>query len=82
MCIDSVCIGVYNVCMKIQPRSVLKLYCPSCKDLQVKVYPYSSITYPSGQAIPLCAKCLNEIEEKKKQGKFIPDLARLGGRLI
>ena len=55
---------------KIQPKSVKRINCSKYGELQVKIYPYSSMQI-SGEITP-CTKC---------QGNpklFVPDLNRLG----
>ena len=66
---------------KVQPKVVQRIVCPNCKELMIKIYPYSSLHWQPTQQIPICGKCLNLIEKKKSQGKFIPDMARMGGRI-
>lgn len=44
---------------KIQPKPLEKVTCPKCGELQIKIYPYSSIRMKEGSQIPPCQKCLN-----------------------
>lgn len=45
---------------KIQPNKVKTILCPKCKELMVKIYPWSSILIPPGMDAPLCRKCQAE----------------------
>lgn len=44
---------------KIQPKPVIKIKCPKCGELQLKIYPYSTLGVSDEIQIPLCGKCLN-----------------------
>lgn len=52
---------------KLQPEPVKKYFCPKCKELQLKVYPWASfaISLDPGNKIPLCKKCVNELRTLK-----------------
>lgn len=45
---------------KVQPKPVVKIFCPKCKELQLKIYPYSSYLLAQGvdDKVP-CIKCLS-----------------------
>jgi hypothetical protein len=46
---------------KIQPKKVLKITCDICGELQIKIYPWSSITFkPDPRGIPPCQKCIQK----------------------
>lgn len=45
---------------KAQPKSVVRVNCPKCGELQVKIYPYSSIQITGNSVIPPCQKCVNK----------------------
>lgn len=45
---------------KLQPVKVQKILCPKCKELQIKIYPWSNILYPPTQVIPHCKLCINK----------------------
>ena len=45
---------------KIQPMKIVKVYCPNCGELMLKVYPWSSIGVTPGKQIPNCSKCINK----------------------
>lgn len=49
-----------------KPSKVLKINCPNCGELQMKVFPWSSIMIPEGMAIPICKKCINKNIVKEK----------------
>lgn len=63
--------------MKTQPKkSVLRIVCPKCGELQVKIYPWSSYNIKEGSVIEACMKCL------AKAGRLPPGtkpVARTGG---
>ena len=43
--------------MKNQPlKSVQRIVCPICGELQMKIYPWSSFEIPAGTTIPPCKK--------------------------
>ena len=43
---------------KIQPNKVQRIVCPKCGELQVKIYPWSSIKAQGTGVIPNCGKCI------------------------
>ena len=46
---------------KHQPaKSVIRVTCHRCGELQVKIYPWSSYNLPEGAVHPLCKKCRNK----------------------
>lgn len=45
--------------MKMKPEKVIKILCPKCKELQVKIYPWSNVRWIKGDIIPKCKKCIN-----------------------
>jgi len=45
---------------KIQPRKIEKIVCPKCRELMLKVYPWSSIGVTPGKQIPACGRCINK----------------------
>lgn len=47
----------------IHIKKVVRITCPRCGELQVKLYPLSSFTFGGGQA-PNCIKCINELNKK------------------
>lgn len=63
--------------MKAQPKkSVMRVLCPTCGELQIKIYPWSSLSLREGSPIPECVKCL------AKAGKLplgVKPVARSGG---
>lgn len=44
---------------KLHPKGVQKVVCGKCGELQIKIYPWSSIQLQEAQPIPLCMKCRN-----------------------
>jgi len=50
---------------ELQPKKVQKINCPKCGELQIKIYPYSSFLVQDGAKIPVCRKCIAELEKKK-----------------
>ena len=40
-------------------KTVKRINCPKCGELQVKIYPWSSLNI-QGSQVPLCVKCLNK----------------------
>lgn len=53
---------------KNQPSKVKKYFCPRCKELMCKIYPWASLDV-AGEVTP-CKKCLNKILEKKQVTSF------------
>ena len=49
---------------KFQPKKVEKIYCPNCKELQIKLYPYTSFNVDMSK-IPWCKKCRAKMPENK-----------------
>ena len=56
--------------MKLEPLGVRKIFCPICKELIVKIYPWAELNIV-GEISP-CRKCLND------RKLFVRDLDRLG----
>ena len=52
--------------IKLQPKPLEKLVCPFCGELQVKIYPWSSIRQPPNFKTPPCGKCVEKAANKKK----------------
>lgn len=54
---------------KLLPSKVVKVNCPTCGELQMKIYPWSS--YQLTGIPSICKKCLNKQNEEiiKKQIK-------------
>jgi len=52
---------------EFRPNKVKRIVCPKCKELQLKIYPYSSLQM-NGTMIPPCRKCLAK-EEAKRAGE-------------
>ena len=50
---------------KFQPKKIVKIYCPNCKELQVKLFPNSSYIVDMVK-IPWCLKCRAKMSENKK----------------
>lgn len=50
---------------KIQPEKVVRVVCPKCGELQLKIYPWSNIIWGNQQQIPTCKKCQNKPVVKK-----------------
>lgn len=46
---------------KIQPKKVLRINCPKCGELQIKIYPWSTFRIQEGSIIPDCGKCINKV---------------------
>ena len=46
---------------KFQPKSVQRIVCPKCGELQMKIYPWSSYKRMDDKPISLCQKCLNKL---------------------
>lgn len=40
---------------KIQPKKVQRIFCPVCGELQVKIYPWSSL-HITEDRVPMCQK--------------------------
>lgn len=53
---------------KLQPEKVKKVFCPKCGELQIKIYPWSSIGLNAGQLIPPCKKCINKSNSTLSSG--------------
>ena len=49
---------------KIKPKKVRKIHCPKCKELMMKLYPWSSFSLPEGLQIPNCVRCINIQKER------------------
>ena len=45
---------------KFQPTKVVKIFCPKCKEIMVKIYPWSSMRPMEGAAISDCLRCANK----------------------
>ena len=45
---------------KYKPNKVQRIVCPNCGELQVKIYPWSTMQIQASQGIPKCKKCLNK----------------------
>ena len=56
----------------LQPTKVLKINCPKCGELQLKIYPWSSFNIQEGSIIPVCKKCIAK-EIKVQRAKQIFD---------
>jgi hypothetical protein len=50
---------------ELQPAKMIKLYCPKCGEIELKIYPNSSMGY-AGE-VPPCRKC--RTKEYKKSLK-------------
>ena len=48
----------FNPRKKPQPKKVMEIKCQKCKDLLVKLYPYSSIKVNLSEDEIFCTKCL------------------------
>lgn len=48
---------------KIPLKKVVRLNCPACGELEIKLYPYSSFTFQGGD-VPNCIKCINKANAK------------------
>ena len=57
---------------KFQPKPVRKIYCPTCKEIMLKIYPWCDLEI--SEKVRICKKCLND------EKLFISDLDRLGYR--
>ncbi len=44
---------------KAQPKTVRRIHCPKCGELQVKIYPWSSYQISMDIGIEICMKCKN-----------------------
>ena len=68
--------------IKKQPEKVRKIVCPSCGELQMKIYPWSNIFPEEAREIPICKRCENrEVESvttnnPNKVEWFTPGLGR------
>jgi len=45
---------------KLQPTKVQRIVCPKCGELQVKIYPWSTLNVNMVK-IPNCKKCLKKV---------------------
>jgi hypothetical protein len=54
---------------ELKPTKVRKIFCPICKELMVKIYPWSTITLPEGVSFPGCKKCQSKELAKKDAAK-------------
>lgn len=62
--------SIINVNMKnkLQPSKVTKIFCPICKELQVKFYPWSSYHIAEGEnSNSPCIKCANKNISKTRK---------------
>lgn len=52
---------ILSVTKPPQPKKVLNFYCPDCREVQLRVYPYSPINFPPDwndpKKFPSCLKC-------------------------
>lgn len=67
----------------LKPTKVVKIFCPNCGELMVKIYPWSSYRVDLGKdGKPVdkhnCRKCIANYQKMIRTRKFIPDLERLG----
>jgi len=51
----------------LKPTKVIKVFCPKCGELQVKIYPWSSFRLKKGAIIPNCRKCIAEHIKKERK---------------
>lgn len=58
----------------IQPKKIQDVRCPRCKELMVRIFPWSPIFIEPTRTFPLCNKCLNEETKKKKKELAKPSL--------
>lgn len=56
---------------QLQPEKVLRICCPRCGELELKIYPWSTFALPPNTQIPICKKCINALakENYKKNNK-------------
>ena len=47
--------------LKHQPTKVQRVVCPKCGELQLKIYPWSSLRVADMNKVPPCRKCLNKV---------------------
>ena len=55
---------VYWGMKKLQPNKVIKIVCPKCGELMVKIYPWSTLGLTSSTVINPCKKCQNKLFKK------------------
>ena len=45
---------------KLQPNKLIKINCPKCGELMLKIYPWSTLGLTPNTTITMCRKCLNK----------------------
>lgn len=57
-----------------QPKKVISIYCPTCKELQVRNYPYSPANFPpewlTPKGFPNCTLCQYKKNKKTLNKKI------------
>ena len=49
---------------KLKLKPLIRVFCPTCKELMVKFYPVSTLGLQEAMPIPNCINCMNTVLSK------------------
>jgi predicted RNA-binding Zn-ribbon protein involved in translation (DUF1610 family) len=67
---------------KHKPAKVIRVSCPKCGELMVKIYPWSSYNLPEAAVIPWCKKCRNADDALSRRAQVVQKIKSKRGRTL